>query len=89
MAHLGLLDLASRSAPMAEKKSHWIPKKDFHPGGHKGKLHRELGIPEDQKIPAGRLSAATRSDDPEIRRDAIRARTMASWHTHPRSKPSG
>jgi hypothetical protein len=53
--------------------------KKFNPGGHKGKLHRELGIPVDQKIPASRLAAATRSKNPEIRRDAIRARTMAKW----------
>jgi hypothetical protein len=53
--------------------------KGFHPGGHKGKLHRELGIPVGQKIPAARLRAATHSRNPEIRRDAIRARTMKSW----------
>lgn len=77
---------------MAEKKR-WTPKKDFKPGGEKGKLHRELGISEDKKIPVERLSAATRSRDPEIRRDAIRAKTMKGWnhsksplHDHPRSK---
>lgn len=53
---------------------------NWHPGGHKGKLHREMGIPEGQKIPQGRLTAATHSSNPEIRRDAIRARTMESWH---------
>lgn len=57
----------------------WRKKSDFHPGGEKEKLHRELGIPTDEKIPAGRLAAATRSDNPEIRRDAIRARTMKGW----------
>lgn len=66
---------------MAEKpKSKWVKKKDFHPGGEKGKLHRELGIPEGEKIPAGRLEAATHSRDPEIKRDAIRAKTMEKWH---------
>lgn len=59
---------------------HWTPKSKFHPGGEKGKLHRELGIPEGEKIPAGRLAAATRSRNPEIRRDAIRAKTMEGWH---------
>ena len=54
--------------------------KPFNPGGHKGKLHRELGIPEGQKIPAARLAAAAHSPNPEIRRDAIRARTMKAWH---------
>jgi hypothetical protein len=53
---------------------------NFHPGGEKGKLHRELGIPEDEKIPADRLESAAHSDNPEIRRDAIRAQTMKKWH---------
>lgn len=54
--------------------------KDFHPGGEKGKLHREMGIPEGEKIGAARLAQAARSSDPEKRRDAIRAQTMAKWH---------
>ena len=62
------------------------PKKDFHPGGQKGKLHRELGVPVDQPIGAARIEAATHSKNPEIRRDAIRAQTMAGWH-HGSSKP--
>lgn len=60
---------------------------DFHPGGEKGKLHRELGIPVDEKIPAKRLQEATHSRDPEVRRDAIRAETMKGWHhTGPKKK---
>lgn len=59
---------------MAEKR-----KKGWRPGGEKGKLHRELGIPEGQKIPAQRLAQAERSRDPEVRRDAIRAKTMEGW----------
>jgi hypothetical protein len=58
----------------------------FHPGGHKGKLHRELGIPVGQTIPHARLEAAMHSHNAEIRRDAIRANTMEHWsHTGPRS----
>lgn len=53
--------------------------KDFHPGGEKGKLHRELGIPESEKIGAARIAAAIKSRNPEIRRDANRARTMSHW----------
>ena len=63
---------------MAEEKKH--NPKTWKPGGEKGKLHRELGVPEAQKIPAGKLAAATHSEDPEIRRDAIRAETMEGWH---------
>lgn len=55
-------------------------KKGWRPGGEKGKLHRELGIPEGQKIPARRLAAAQKSSKPEVRRDAIRAKTMEGWH---------
>jgi hypothetical protein len=66
-----------RGAPRA--KGGWVPKKDFHPGGQKGKLHRELGVPEGQKIPAKRLAKAQKSENPEIRRDAIRAKTMEGW----------
>lgn len=55
--------------------------KDFNPGGHKGKLHREMGIPEGKTIPKGRLAAAaSQTADPEKRRDAIRAQTMEKWH---------
>lgn len=61
-------------------KKHWVRKQDFHPGGEKGKLHREMGIPEGQKIPADKLAAAAHSSDPEKRRDAIRAQTMKKWH---------
>jgi hypothetical protein len=53
--------------------------KKFNPGGHKGKLHREMGIPEGQKIPAAQLAAAARSPDREKRNDAIRAQTMKKW----------
>jgi hypothetical protein len=79
MASLTIADRASRTAPMAAKNK-WTPKKEFHPGGEKGKLHREMGVPEGDKIPAGDLEAATHSKNPEIRRDAIRAETMKKWH---------
>lgn len=52
-------------------------------------MHRELGIPEDQRIPAKRLASAARSDNPEIRRDAIRAETMKKWHHGPRKAEGG
>lgn len=65
---------------MAEHKKGWIPKSRFKPGGEKGKLHRELGISTDEKIPAARLEAAAHSSNPEIKRDAVRAETMKGWH---------
>ena len=53
--------------------------KKFNPGGHKGKLHRELGVPTKEKIPAGKLKAAMHSSNREVRNDAIRANTMKHW----------
>lgn len=61
-------------------KKGWTPKADFKPGGKPGKLHRELGVSADKPIGAARIEAATHSSDPEIKRDAVRAQTMASWH---------
>ncbi len=61
----------------------------FNPGGHKGKLHRELGIPVGQKIPQKRLAKAENSSNPTVKRDAIRAKTMEGWnHTGPKAKPA-
>lgn len=54
--------------------------KKFNPGGQKGKLHRELGVPVGQKIPPAKLAAAQNSRNPEIKRDAIRAKTMEGWN---------
>jgi hypothetical protein len=71
MSHLTMMDVASREGPRVAKK--------WQPGGHKGKLHRELGIPEGQKISAGRLTAAEHSSNREVRDDAIRAKTMEGW----------
>ena len=61
-------------------------RKKFNPGGHKGKLHRELGIPEGKKIPHDRLMQAMHSKNPTIKRDAIRANTMEHWHHGGRRK---
>ena len=59
--------------------------KKFNPGGEKGKLHRELGVPVGNKIPPAKLAAAQNSRNPEIKRDAIRAKTMMGWkHTGPK-----
>jgi len=34
---------------------------------HKGELHRALGIPQGQKIPAQRIEEATHSTNPHMR----------------------
>jgi hypothetical protein len=43
---------------------------------HKGKLHRELGVPEGEKIPAKKLSKAEHSKNPTIRKEANLAKTL-------------
>jgi hypothetical protein len=37
---------------------------------HEGRLHRALGVPEGQPIPASKLAAAKKSSDPAIRKEA-------------------
>jgi hypothetical protein len=43
---------------------------------HKGKLHRDLGVPEGQPIPASKLAAALRSGSPSVRKEANFARNF-------------
>lgn len=47
---------------------------------HPGRLHKRLGIPEGQKIPAERLTSALHSDDPSLRKEANFARNAKKWH---------
>lgn len=54
---------------MSEK---WIQKAIKHPG----KLHRELGVPEGEKIPAKKLAKAEHSKSPTLRREANLAKTL-------------
>ena len=56
---------------MSEK---WIQK--AIPKAHRGKLHRELGVPEGEKIPAKKLAKAEHSKNPSIRKQANLAHTL-------------
>jgi hypothetical protein len=47
---------------------------------NKGALHRNLGIPEDKKIPEKRLEKAERSRNPLIRKEANLAETLKRYH---------
>lgn len=55
----------------------WIQK--AVPQSHKGNLHRALGVPLGQRIPAGRVEAATRSRNQRVRRMAVLAQTFARF----------
>ena len=46
----------------------------------KGALHEELGVPEGDKIPESKLDSAANSSNPTLRRRAVLAKTMKSWH---------
>lgn len=43
---------------------------------HPGKLHRALGVPEGEKIPASKMAAASHSKNPAVRRMAASARGL-------------
>lgn len=43
---------------------------------HKGALHRNLGVPEGEKIPAKKMAEAAKSSNPTIRREAALAKTL-------------
>ena len=45
-----------------------------------GQLHRDLGVPQGQKIPVGKLAAARNSGNPTVRRRAILAKTLSKFH---------
>lgn len=42
----------------------------------KGKLHRELGVPEGKKIPAKKMAKAAKSKSPKVRKEASLAKTL-------------
>lgn len=55
---------------------HWIAGAIKHPGA----LHRELGVPQGQKIPAAKLAKAAHSKNPTERKRASLARTLGGMH---------
>lgn len=47
---------------------------------HPGALHRELGVPQGDKIPEKKLEKAAHSDNPKLARRARLAETLKSFH---------
>ena len=43
----------------------------------KGALHKELGVPQGEKIPAKKMKKALHSDNPKMRKQANLARTLS------------
>lgn len=54
----------------------WIQSAIKHPGA----LHRALGVPEGQDIPAGKLQAAEHSKNPKTRKRAVFAKFLKGLH---------
>lgn len=49
---------------------------------HPGKLHRRLGVPQGEKIPASKLAKASKSKDPTLRKEVALAKTGAKFGRH-------
>lgn len=65
---------------MSDKR--WIAKAIQHPGA----LHKELHVPQGQKIPAKKLEKAEHSSNPTLRHRAQLAETLSHMH-HSGNKP--
>ena len=64
---------------MAEDKGHWMQEAFSK---HPGKLHRELNVPEGEKIPEKKLSKAKKSGNPMIRKEVALAETGKKYGKH-------
>lgn len=47
---------------------------------HKGALHRQLGVPEGEKIPESKLKKALKSSNPTEKKRANLAMTLKGFH---------
>ena len=56
--------------------ANWIKGAIKHPGA----LHSSLGVPQGQKIPASKITKATHSSNPTLRRRAVLAKTLKGFH---------
>ena len=57
-------------------KKKWIAGAIKHPGA----LHRALGVPQGEKIPASKLAKAAHSKNPTMRKRANLAKTLKRMH---------
>lgn len=46
---------------------------------HPGALHKELGVPQGEKIPAKKLEKAANSSNPTLKKRAVLAETFAKY----------
>ena len=64
---------------MAKRPKKFIQKALSKPGS-RGALHRELHVPEGEKIPEAKLAKAEHSTNPKLRKRAVLARTLKKMH---------
>jgi hypothetical protein len=64
--------------PMAAggRPDKWIQGTGVDKPGHKGRLHRALGVPEGQPIPAAKLAKALHSSNPHMQHMAQFAKNV-------------
>jgi hypothetical protein len=56
-----------------------MAKKPMIDPAHKGRLHQALGVPQGEKIPAGKLERALSSAKPAVRKEANFAKNAKGW----------
>lgn len=61
---------------MAERKEKFIQKAIKKPGA----LHKQLGVPEDEKIPKSKLEAAAKKGNTKVAKRARLAMTLEKMH---------
>jgi hypothetical protein len=66
---------SARSQAMKKAKGGWIKGAIKHPGA----LHRQLGVPAGEKIPAKKLEKATHSSNPTLAKRARLAQTLKGF----------
>lgn len=83
LPHPSMSGEGDKAKPRADRKArggstggNWIAGAIKHPGA----LHKQLGVPTDEKIPAKKLAKATHSSNPTLRRRANLAKTLGKMH---------
>lgn len=75
--------LVGMKKPAEEKSAKKVTKVDLGKAGsfqiHKGALHRALGVPEGEKIPASKM-ASKESDSPRVKRMKASAAGLKALH---------
>jgi hypothetical protein len=64
------------AGPGMAKGGNFIQKAIKHPGA----LHRKLGVPEGEKIPAKKMAQAAKSSNPTTRKQVALAKTLKGFH---------